>query len=452
MVAELTSQDRAPTQGRTSDEYARPRRQLCPWVWLFIIGLVIPLFVYVGPLRLSVYRLVLIAAFFPALFYWLSGRAGPIRLPDICVLVICLWSTLSFSILHGFLEMFETVGIFWLETLGAYLIGRCYIRTPEAFYKMVRLLFWLGMVMFPFAIYETITSEGIILTLFSKIGPTYYDNLMERRLGLDRVQGPFPHQIHFGVFFLSMSGMVYYVLGYGQRWVGRVGRMLAISLLGSLSLSSGPLVSLMAQLNIIIWDGLMKSVKQRWHILAGFSVLGFVVVDLLSNRTPFHVVIEYLALNKGTAYNRIRIWQFGTDNIFANPLFGLGFNDWERPYWMVSSVDMFWIIGGMRHGIMVWMLWLILFFSIFLSVAYHRNLTEQVNWYRTGYLVTMFGLFMSGWTVHYWDNTYAFFMFLVASGIWILDWQGKEERDTKEVAVTSLVYTRFPKNKSTFVN
>ena len=28
-------------------------------------------------------------------------------------------------------------------------------------------------------------------------------------------------------------------------------------------------------------------------------------------------LIEYLAMNsKHTAYNRIRIWQFGTDNIF----------------------------------------------------------------------------------------------------------------------------------------
>jgi hypothetical protein len=268
---------------------------------------------------------------------------------------------------------------------------------------------------------------------------------MEPRLGLNRAQGPFPHQIHFGVFFLLLSGVVYYVLGYGKRWISRLGGMLAIAFLGALSLSSGPLVALMAQLNIIVWDGLMQSLRQRWYILSGLSVLGFITVDFLSNRTPFHVVIEYLALNKETAYNRIRIWEFGTDNIFANPWFGIGFNQWEKPFWMSDSVDMFWILPAMRHGVIVWFLWLLLFFSIFIAVISRHELTERVNWYRTGYLVTMFGMFMAGWTVHYWDITYVYFMFLLASGVWILDWDGKEDSEQgcpRKFMV--LNYTRFP--------
>lgn len=419
------------------------------WVTVFLIGLVIPLFIYVGPVRLSVYRIVLLAMFFPTLYLLFSGKVGRVRLPDICVIAICIWSSISLIVVHGLAPMIETIGIFWVETLGAYLVGRCFIRTPEAFLAVVKVLFRLGIVIFPFAIYETLTSEDIILTIFSKIGATYYDNPMEPRLGLDRVQGPFPHQIHFGVFFLSLSGLVYYVIGYGRRWAGRVGRMLAIALLGSLSLSSGPLVAVTAQLNIIVWDGVMTSVRQRWHILTGLSVLGFFVVDMISNRTPFHVVVEYLAFNKETAYNRIRIWQFGTDNIFAHPLFGNGFNDWARPFWMSDSVDMFWILPAMRHGIPVWILWLTLFFSIFLAVAYRRGLGERVSWYRTGYLVTMFGLFMAGWTVHYWDVTYVFFLFLLASGVWILDWEDSARPDAPPppqtpLQQTGVAYTRFP--------
>lgn len=450
VVVQLTGHDDSPTRRSTLNGLARDRVRLSPWVWLFIIGLVIPLFVYIGPLRLSAYRLILIIAFFPAFFFWISGRAGVIRVPDICVLGICLWSTLSFSVVHGFGEMIETIGILWIETLGAYLVGRCYIRTPEAFYATVRILFWLGILILPFAIYEAVTGRNMILTIFGKIGSTYGLTNMEPRLGFERVQGPFTHPIHFGVFFLSLSGVVYYVLGYGRRWASRVGRMMMIACLGAMSLSSGPLVSLMAQLNIIIWDGVMKSVRQRWHIFAGLSVLGFLVIDMISNRTPFHVLIEYLALNKETAYNRIRIWQFGTDNIFTNPLFGLGFNAWEKPYWMSDSIDMFWILGAVRHGIPVWILWLVLFFSIFLAVAYRRNLSERVNWYRIGYLVTMFGLFMAGWTVHYWEMTYVFFMFMLASGVWLLDWQNNEDDgETTEATKMPSTYTRFPKNRAT---
>ena len=449
MAVELTEQDGTPRRHSLQGQVAQDQRHLSIWIWLFIIGLCIPLFIHIGPLRLSVYRIALLATFFPALFYWLSGRAGRIRLPDICVVGICLWSSLSFSVVHGFGQMYETIGIFWVETLGAYLLGRCFIRTPAAFYAMVRLFFWLGVLIIPFAIYELITAEDIILTLASKIGSTYYDNPMEPRLGFDRVQGPFAHQIHFGVFFLCLSGVVYYVLGYGLRWTARVGRMLMIALLGATSLSSGPLVALMAQLNMIIWDGVMTSYKQRWHILAGLSAAGFVVVDMISNRTPFHVVVEYLAFSKNTAYNRIRIWQFGTDNIFAYPLFGNGFNDWMRPYWMSDSIDMFWIVGAVRHGIPVWILWLALFFLIFLSVAYRRGLSDRVSWYRTGYLITMFGLFMAGWTVHYWDVTYALFMFLLASGVWILDWDDTSKHqvdatDTTPQNARAIGYTRFP--------
>lgn len=449
MATESTGQDDKIVRGLKPTAGAKVQGRLPVWVWIFIVGLVIPLLMQLGPLRLSVYRLTLLVIFFPAIFFWLSGRAGPIRLPDICVLGICFWTTISYSVVHGLTEMIETIGIFWIETLGAYLIGRCYIRTPEAFYAMVRILFRVGVLIFPFAVYETMTGQNMILTLFDKVGNIYVIVSKEQRLGLDRVQGPFPHPIHFGVFFLTLCGLVYYVLGYGRLWIVRVGKMLTVALLGSFSLSSGPLVALMAQINIILWDGVMKSFRQRWHILAGLSVAGFVVVDMISNRTPFHVLASYLAFNAQTAYSRIWIWQWGTKNIFDNPLFGLGLNDWERGRYMTDSVDMFWIVGAMRHGIPVWILWFLLFFSIFLAIAYRRGLPERLNWYRTGYLVTMFGMFMAGWTVHYWDITYAYFMFLLGAGVWFLDWQSKEASDeivTSEPEVLS--YTRFSNRKT----
>lgn len=396
-------------------------------VAVFIMGLVLPLFFFVGPVRLSVYTIVLLLLFFPGLYYLFTGRAGRLRLPDFCVIGICVWSSLSFSVVHGLVPMIEAIGILWVETLGAYLLGRCFIRTPEAFYAMVRMLFRLALVILPFAIYEALTDKNLLLALLGKIGPTVTDHWMDPRLGFNRVQGPFPHAIHFGVFFLSLTGVIYYALGYGRRWAVRVMQMLSVAFLGAMSLSSGPLVAVMSQLNLILWDGVLKSVRHRWHVLAGLSALGFVIVDLISTRTPFHVVAQYLSFSPHTAYNRIRIWQFGTDNIFSNPLFGIGNNEWVRPSWMSDSVDMFWILPAMRHGIPVWILWLTLFFSVFLAVAYRRNLTERVGWYRTGYVVTMFGFFMVGWTVHFWLTTYVFFLFMLGSGVWILDWQESEE-------------------------
>ncbi|WP_172676961.1 O-antigen ligase family protein [Aestuariivita boseongensis] len=302
----------------------------------------------------------------------------------------------------------------------------------------------------PFAMYEALTGNSVIIEVLSKIGPTYFEMNMEPRLGLERVQGPFPHPIHFGVFVWSIVGVVYYVIGYGLSKISRFLRTSAIAALGLLSLSSGPMVSVMAQINIIAWDRVFNSVKSRWKILLVLSILGYIIIDILSNRTPFHVIIEYLAFNKHTAYNRIRIWEFGTASILNNPVFGIGLNEWARPSWMSRSADMFWIVPAMRHGVPVWILWFALFFSVFLGVAYRRTTDERIIWYRTGYLVTMFGLFMSGWTVHYWDIAYVYFLFLFSSGIWFLDWDGVSEETgvTTESSRSRINYSRFPMRES----
>jgi len=446
VVADLTGQQDAPAQYQAGAR-AQDQRRLSLWVWAFIIGLIVPLFIYIGPLRLSAYRVVLLIAFFPAVYYWLSGRAGPIRLPDICVVIICLWSSVSLAVVQGLGMMFETIGILWVETLGAYLLGRCYIRTPEAFFKMAQILFRIGLFLLPFAVYELLTGPSPILNLVRAVAATYAEAPQDGRLGLERVQGPFAHPIHFGVFFGAIVGLSYFVLGYRKSVFNRIQRAGLTIFLCFCSLSSGPLVSATAQIVFLLWDGLMNAVRSRWYIFVGLALLAFIVVDLLSNRTPFHVFISYFAFSEHTAYNRIRIWEFGTASIWVNPLFGIGLTDnWARPYWMSSSVDMFWIVPAMRHGVVVWIAYLTLFFSIFLAVAHRKGLSDRVQWYRMGYACTMSGLFIVGWTVHFWDALFVFFMFVLASGVWMLDWRDEDREEHPPHGMqekTTLPYSRF---------
>ena len=431
---------------------AHDRGHLSIWVWLFLIGLVIPLFIYVGPMRLSVDRIVLLIAFFPLLLFWLRGGAGRIRLPDICVVVICLWSSLSMVIMDGGLEAtVEPIGILWAETLGAYLLGRCCIRTPEAFYAMVRLLFLFALVLLPFAIWELYTGPSPLLKIFRAIGTSYGENPNPGRLGLERVQGPFSHPIHFGVLFASLVGMFYYVIGYTQSKFTRLRNAFLALFLCFSSLSAGPLLAGMSQVILLSWDGIMKSVRTRWYIFAGLALLAYITIDLLSNRTPFHVIVSYLSFNASTAYNRILIWIFGSASIWKNPLFGIGLTgDWARPLWMSNSMDMFWIVPAVRHGVVVWIAYLALFFSIVLKVIYRSGLSDRINWYRTGYLCSMIGLFAVGWTVHFWEKLFVFFMFMMASGLWILDWNEPDDTtDPVETTPRSIGYTRFPRHEKT---
>ena len=418
-------------------------------VTVLIIGLVIPYLLSVGGLRLSVYRFVLLVTFFPVLFALLSGKVGRLKVPDICVILICVWSIISITVVHGLTGQIEGIGILVLETLGAYLIGRVGIRTPEAFRKMVKLFFVLTLIVLPFAIFETLTARNIILELFDKIGTTYTDVYKEARWGLDRVQGPFAHPIHTGVVFGCLVGVTFYVLGYGQSAFGKLSRTAVVVLGGGLALSSGPLTALVAQLYFITWDVVFRNFKSRWYAFAGLAASIYIAIDLLSNRNPFQVFVTYLAFSSHTAYGRLIIWDQGTKSIYKNPVFGVGFGDWERYYWLSESVDMFWILPAMRHGIPLWILWFLLFFWIFFQSANAKISDPKVQAYRTGYLSTLLGLFLAGWTVHYWDATLVLITFLFGSGMWIKEYEGVSAEKEGEIASDEITtkpgvrYSRF---------
>ena len=69
------------------------------------------------------------------------------------------------------------------------------------------------------------------------------------------------------------------------------------------------------------------------------------------------MLITYLTFNSGTAYWRLHIWNFGSAEVWRNPLFGIGLNDWARPSWMwTASVDNFWLLTAMRYGIPAFLL------------------------------------------------------------------------------------------------
>ncbi|MWD29581.1 hypothetical protein E0K89_019045 [Aquicoccus sp. SCR17] len=431
----------------------KPKKSLPIAVALLIVSLVIPLTFYVGPLRLSVYRIVLILLIIPSLARLLSGKAGPFRLIDAGVFLMCVWSGLSFSAIYGVADSIEKTGIFTIETFGAYLVSRTYIRTPEQFRAMVKLFIIIALAISPLALYETATSNNITLKLFDAVGTTYPDVYKDLRWGFDRVQGPFEHPILFGVFFGAALGLSFFVLGYGQPLIKKSAIGTMVFFVGALSLSSGPLTSQVGQIFFITWQTIFSKFKNRWYIFIALTVLAYVAIDALSNRTPFEVFVSYFAFNSGTAYNRLLIWQYGVKSIFDNPIFGVGLEEWDRAWFMPSSADMFWIVPAMRHGVLVWALHLGTFIYAFYSISKKTGISDRVNQYRFGYLSSMFGTFVAGWTVHYWNATYVLYWLLLASGLWILDQNNgknneeltEDSKRSKSNPIQSPTYTRFPR-------
>jgi hypothetical protein len=389
---------------------------------IFVFSLALPFFFYLGPTRLSPYRLVLVVTFIPTLMSWLSGSLGRTRLPDILMLLAATWGAVVLVSMHGIDNGLQSAGIFVIETFGAFLFARRYIRDVFAFQRMVRSLVLMILFLLPFAVYENVAGSPILIELFGKMFSVYNIVIDEPRLGLRRAQGPFEHFILFGVVCSSAFALSFYAFGAATRLGGRLASGLVAMAVFS-SLSSGALLSVAVQVILIVWDKITANVTRRWAILATVVITAFFVVDLTSNRTPFEVFISYLTFNADTSYMRVQIWYYGTQSVMQHPIFGHGLNDWERPSWMGGSIDNFWLDTAVSRGIPGFLFIAGGFLSVCFGLGRLRNLSFQVAQCRKGLIITICGLVVALCTVHVWDAPYVLIIFLLGSGMWMFDHQ-----------------------------
>ncbi|WP_171133142.1 MULTISPECIES: O-antigen ligase [unclassified Ruegeria] len=437
----VTHPEETYTRAQTRDTGAK----LNILVVFFLFSLLVPLTIELAGIKLLAYRAVALLLFFPAFIAWCRGQAGPRNFADYAMIGLSAWFIIAMVANHG-LGVWQTVGVHTAELLGCYLLGRAFVRTPEQFFKVAKLLVVCFSLLLPFALIEALTAQNVLLQLWSYVGSAFPDVDHEQRLGFDRVQGPFEHPIHFGVYGGALIGLACYVYGYGRDVWGRIWRTGLVALTAFFSLSSGPLAAMTAQFGLIAWDVVLRDVKSRWWILAGLVAIWYVAVDILSNRTPIEVMISYFALNAQTGYGRILIFDYGMQNALANPLFGIGFDDWVRPAWLTDSVDMFWIYYAMIAGLPAGFLVLAAYFGMMISII-KRPLTDpKMRQYRMGWIVTMVGLFMAGWMVHFWKVPFVLYSFLLGTGGWFLSYQPKEDQNgSKETeSKRKINYTRFP--------
>ena len=402
-------------------ESSRAKRKRVHWpVALFLIALVVPWVFYFGSLRMSVYRIVLLLMILPCLALWLAGKAGRMRIADIALLLYSFWAALSLTVIHGFESSFQSSGIVFIETVGPYMLARCYIRDADDFYNMVQLLFRIVVLLLPFAIFEFVSGENISRELFALILPTFTD-AMPPRMELTRVQSVFDHPILFGVFTGSILALVYLVLGFRRDFVSRCFMTGIVGATSMLSVSSGPLSALVTQAFLLCWNGLLGTMRFRWKFLIALAAFVSLAIELVANRSTLDILVSYFLFDPGSYWFRKLIWLYGTESVSNHPLFGTGLGEWERPAWMGASIDNFWLFHAVRYGLPAAVLMPLAFFSIFLAVSFKKGLDAKLAEYRTGFLITMTAFFLVAWTVHFWDAAYVVFLFLMGSGVWMLD-------------------------------
>ena len=319
---------------------------------LLIFSFAMPFYFHLGGLKLSGYRVILLLFMFPAVIGWLSGKAGKIRPVDILVIAFSFWSALSFSINHGLASMWQFIGMFMIETLVPYFIARTYIRNLESFRYFVKCLFLLILILLPFALFESFTGKTPLLNLFGKVLSVYQKWIFEPRLGLLRAQTTMPHPILFGVFCAPAFALTWYVLGWHKSFFKKVGLTSVIGGAVFFSLSSGAFLNVVIQLALMGWNWVFQFLRKKWKVLLSIFCVLYFIAEIGSNRSMFQIFATHFTLTPGTAWARIHTFNFASDDILRNPIFGIGLHDWTRPHWMVllSSVDNFWLVVTLRHG------------------------------------------------------------------------------------------------------
>ena len=373
--------------------------------------------VSIGSLRLSPYRLTIMFFLVPAIGLLFQNRKTPLCLPDGLLFLHSAWAAAALIFSMGFSEGIETAGIYFIETFGAYAMARAYVQTVADFTNVIRLIFTIAATLLVFAALEAFSGAHLLRDPFQAVFGGSGPHAVEPRLGMTRAFASFEHPILYGVFVASAFAGTYYVLCDAQLNAGSLKKLGAVVLATFFSLSGGPFTALGFQMGLIAWDRMTRGISGRWNILTGFFIGTWLVISLLSNRSPILIFISYLTFSADSAYNRIHVWNYGTAEVARHPFIGLGLGEWIRAPWMSSSMDNFWLLTTMRYGVpaLVFLLLTIVVLSNKLKKAGRQSPLCRNP--AKAWLVTILSFTIAGLTVHFWNALMVQFFFLIGCGL-----------------------------------
>jgi hypothetical protein len=133
----------------------------------------------------------------------------------------------------------------------------------------------------------------------------------------------------------------------------------------------------------------------------------------------FTYIVENLIFAQGAGEHRLDIYYYGTLEVLRHPLFGIGLNDWARPFWRPHpTIDSYWLMTAMRHGIPAVLLLVLGILLEMLRISTAPGLDEDARHYRSGYLIALCGVILTLSTVHIWGPITVYVMAYLGAGAW----------------------------------
>lgn len=423
-------------------------------VFITLLAMCTPLQLHIGPVVLTPTRLVLLLVIIPLFIRLLMGKYGKILFVDLLMVAHVGWQIVAIAYNNPAAAV-QFIGSNGTEFMGGYLVARCGIRSKEDFVAFIKFFLVLILCMMPFAFIETQTGRPVIPSMLRSIGlQSTRDVLSGPRLGLERAQVVFPHPIHFGLFCSMALALVY--LGLADQYSKAKRLFLGVLIFVStiMSVSSGAVLPLLVQIMLIGWAGLTHRVNRRWIILIAILIPLYLVMEVLSDRPAHIAILSRVTFNSHNVYWRSFIFEYGMQNVWANPIFGLGLREWVRPAFMHSaSMDNFWLLNTVRYGIPGFLFLFLAFLgSLFAVMKRDFPVDHPLRQVRLAYALGMVSLTLTLATVHVWGPVYALTMLFLGSGIWLITADVSEEASEPSAQDASGAqarapnrYTRFPR-------
>jgi len=391
---------------------------------LFVISIFIPVeFHYLlGSLRVESYRIVLGLALVVSI---INIKQVLERADIVDILLVTFMALASASLVynHGIKDGLESSGILAIEVLGSFYLARLFITTPKRFYyvNMGFITILAGVVIF--SLYEAFAQHRILHEWATKITG---NNSLDYRLythyyiraGIMRTTNLFAHPILYGtigaIFFPFAISLVVY------RFNVKNALKATALLIGMVTtLSSAPLLSVAFQAGAAVLAHNWQGAKRMWSALIFFSFAGFLLINALSNRGFFAILISYLTFNPVTGYYRMLQWEHSMDDIADNLVMGIGLHDWSRPEWMGSSIDSFWLLVTMQHGVFAGFILLVCcFIAVFKVLGTLHKHNPAVKWMVSSWVMASMALILIGFTVDYFGKIQPMFFFVLGSISW----------------------------------
>lgn len=375
------------------------------------------------------YRLVLLAAI-PWIIGHILRRTVRFVLPDYLMLLMVAWIFLALNVTADTERMISNGFANLIDILLPYLVARLAFRSLYDIRHFLVVMAPGFAIIALFMVAEAFGGNYLMqpfaLSFFG--GPDSVMMGQEVRWGMLRAMGPFAHPILAGLHLAALFPLYY--KGGLRGWPFLLGLFAGIA--SVFTVSAAVMISIMLTAGLLIYDALTYRFSQlTWRLFMIGAAVFILVAELGTKSGAVNLIIRFASFNSGSGFSRVLIWRYGSDAVEQNPLFGIGFNEWSRPFWMSSSVDNYWLNLAMLYGL-VPALSLLLVTIIIVALLARRtalwNARDQATIRGLAISITVFAL--GAYSVSLWVTTQSWFMLLLGMGMAATTWRPAQPRYT----------------------